>query len=127
MNPESLCPEIKAQYVPAFAPPGKRELSARVGWLAMEGFVYSLAGCSASEHSSAHSPPAEVTAGPPLWLVQEDNRARLAIPLTLSYASPDERPDSAAYSVHDTGNLAFYLSGPNFPTHFGERARAQAA
>ena len=39
--------------------------------------------------------------------------------LSLSYASPDECPTSATYRAHNTGNLAFVLSGPSFPVHFG--------
>ena len=39
--------------------------------------------------------------------------------LTLSYASPDECPASTNFRVHNTGNLAFKLTGPTFPLHFG--------
>ncbi len=39
--------------------------------------------------------------------------------LTLSYPSPDECPESTTYRVHNTGNLAFELTGPIFPVHFG--------
>jgi len=39
--------------------------------------------------------------------------------LTLRYSSPDECPDSVTYRVHNSGNLAFDLTGPTFPPHFG--------
>ncbi|HKO51599.1 MAG TPA: hypothetical protein VJV79_28010 [Polyangiaceae bacterium] len=38
-----------------------------------------------------------------------------ALPLT--YLSSDSCPDDATYRVHNTGNLAFKLFGPLFPTH----------
>lgn len=38
--------------------------------------------------------------------------------LSLSYESSDTCPDYTTYRVHNTGNLAFTMSGPTFPTHF---------
>jgi hypothetical protein len=40
-----------------------------------------------------------------------------ALPLT--YLSSDVCPDDVAYRVHNTGNLAFTLFGPTFPTQLG--------
>lgn len=39
--------------------------------------------------------------------------------LTLAYSSPTECPDATTFRVHNTGNLAFVLTGPTFPPHFG--------
>ncbi|MEI9949862.1 MAG: hypothetical protein WDO74_12995 [Pseudomonadota bacterium] len=39
--------------------------------------------------------------------------------LALTYLSSDTCPDEVTYRVHNTGNLAFRLFGPTFPTHLG--------
>jgi hypothetical protein len=38
--------------------------------------------------------------------------------LTLSYGSGSSCPDPATYRIHNTGNVAFTVLGPTFPTHF---------
>jgi hypothetical protein len=57
--------------------------------------------------------------GGSLEFLDKDGNPLPASSLTLSYSSPDECPDSATYRVHNTGNLAFDLTGPSFPAHFG--------
>jgi hypothetical protein len=42
----------------------------------------------------------------------------LSEPLPLTHVSSATCPDDATYRVHNTGNLAFTLFGPTFPTHF---------
>jgi hypothetical protein len=39
--------------------------------------------------------------------------------LSLTYLSSDVCPDNVTYRVHNSGNLAFTLFGPTFPTHLG--------
>lgn len=39
--------------------------------------------------------------------------------LTLTAPSSVDCPNSATYRLHNTGNLAFRLSGPTFPNHIG--------
>ena len=39
--------------------------------------------------------------------------------LALTYLSSSFCPDTVKYRVHNTGNVAFTLLGPNFPAHFG--------
>lgn len=48
--------------------------------------------------------------------------ARLTGALPLTYLSSDLCPDFVKYRVHNTGNLAFTLFGPTFPTHLGGTA-----
>jgi len=45
--------------------------------------------------------------------------APLGAALPLTYLSSDVCPDDVKYRVHNTGNLAFTLFGPTFPTHLG--------
>jgi hypothetical protein len=39
--------------------------------------------------------------------------------LTLTYLDAGDCPDTVKYRVHNTGNVAFTLFGPNFPVNFG--------
>jgi len=45
--------------------------------------------------------------------------APLGAALPLTYLSSDVCPDDVKYRIHNTGNLAFTLFGPTFPTHLG--------
>jgi len=49
----------------------------------------------------------------------DGNGIPLSAALPLTYLSSDTCPDNVKYRVHNTGNLAFTLLGPTFPTHFG--------
>ncbi len=56
----------------------------------------------------------------------DDNGQPLKTPsLTLGAASAADCPDSATYRVHNTGNLAFQLTGQVFPRTSAARARAR--
>jgi len=73
--------------------------------------------------NEAGSPSHQVTLNTTLFGGQLDftdgNGAALNAALPLTYLSSDVCPDNVTYRVHNTGNLAFKLFGPTFPTHLG--------
>jgi hypothetical protein len=67
------------------------------------------------------SPTRQVTLNSTLYGARvefaDKDGASLGAGLTLSYLSSSLCPDSLSYRVHNTGNVAFTLFGPNFPDH----------
>ena len=74
------------------------------------------------ETNEAHSPTHEVklntTLFGGLFEFTDSSGTPLQAGLPLTYSSSDACPDDRKYRVHNTGNLAFTLFGPTFPSHF---------
>ena len=51
------------------------------------------------------------------FVFTDNDGSPLHAALPLTYLSSDTCPDNVTYRVHNTGNLAFTLLGPTFPTH----------